>query len=261
MPTEAGRAVHESGLESHIGALRQRDEAGALEARLAALEARLVPERPAVITVKTIAIIGSLIAALIPLTTAIDGYLKWRKDLAVAQQQQAHAARMDTLKTVLSAQLPEIERESRLRLLVSMIETGDPIHRWAEDELVRVEKTVAQLTTQQQAELQEVQRWTEKATAAAVAVEAAGGRLPADASDDEAPSQVTPRESGALGSSPRVRPPAMASATTEGARKEYLTAKRMTEAAAFKANATTKRLTGAVSINPKKLEQRLTSEF
>jgi len=203
---------------------------------------------------------------LIPLTTAIDGYLKWRTDLAVVQQQQAHTMRMDTLKTVLSAQLPEIERESRLRLLVEMIEADDPIHGWAKGELTRVEKTVARLTTQQQAELQEVHRWTEKAAAAAVAIEVAGGNVPASApapaepSDVEEPAEATPGV--AATERPRVRPRTSVppSATTQTAQREYLTAKRMTEAAALKANATTRRLTGTESLDPKRLEA-LRSDF
>jgi hypothetical protein len=126
-----------------------------------------------------------------------------------------------------------------------------------------VEETVARLTSQQQAELQEVRRWTEKAAAAAVEIEVAGGNVPASApapaepSAVEQPAEATPGVTAA--ERPRVpsrasAPASAASQTAQTAQREYLTARRMTEAAALKANATTRRLTGTESIDPKKLE-------
>ncbi|HET6334066.1 MAG TPA: hypothetical protein VFG30_12680 [Polyangiales bacterium] len=132
MSAESGHSPETTIGQSHIESLRGRDDlalVAGLSARVETLEGQLREQSKSLkITPRMLTVIGSVIAAVIPLTTAIDGYLKWRADLAVTAQQQLHAARMDSLKTVLSAQLPELERESRLRLLLAMLEPQDAIH-------------------------------------------------------------------------------------------------------------------------------------
>jgi hypothetical protein len=201
----------------------------------------------------------------IPLTTAIDGYVKWRADLAVTAQQQLHAARMDSLKTVLSAQLPELERESRLRLLLAMLEPGDAIHAWAAGELGRVEKTVKQLEDEKAAAQQERDAWEQKAANAAAKIEAKPGTSLSDllhgsnpAALGPAPNGLTPDEFGntpaaGSGTKPASSNPKKAPGKNgpEAALKltpealEYQQAKRMSDAAATKVNARARRLIGA----------------
>src|SRR4051812_6040428 len=184
MSAESSQTHETAVVHSHIESLRGPEEGSAvatLAARIDALESQLrEQEKPAKITAKTLAVVGSVLAAVIPLTTAIDGYLKWRADLAVAEQQQLHAARMDSLKTVLSAQLPELERESRLRLLLAMLEPGDAIHAWAASELGRVENTVKQLQDEKASALQQRETWEKKAADAAAKIEAKQGASLAD---------------------------------------------------------------------------------
>jgi hypothetical protein len=121
------------------------DAVASLRERVAALERQ--PATPAGAAWKPLSMLAGIIAAVIPITTAIDGYLKWRADLDIASQQQRHAARMDSLKTVMSADMALLERESRLHLLDVIVDENDPIHAWVKDELVRVQGTLRQKTT------------------------------------------------------------------------------------------------------------------
>jgi hypothetical protein len=251
MSAESSQATETAPVESHIEALRKPEELLlALGARIEALEAQVREPKPSWLSPKTVAVIGSMIAALIPLTTAIDGYLKWRADLAVAAQQQLHATRMDSLKTVLSAQLPELERESRLRLLIAMLEPDDAIYKWAVGELGRVEKTVQQLQEEKAAALQEREAWEQKAASAAAKIQTKPGTdlsellrgLPLEEPRPAAP-EPTPN------AAPAVRPPKLPRASEVSPKLapealEYRQAKIMSEAAASKANVRSRRLTG-----------------
>lgn len=244
-------AVETTHVDSHIEELRRRDDEPALLAlqmRLDTLEKQLreQPKAPK-ITARSLTVVGTIIAAVIPLTTAIDGYLKWRADLALAAQQQLHTARMDSLKTVLSAQLPELERESRLRLLLAMLEPGDAIHEWAAGELGRVEKSVKQLQDEKAALLQERDAWETKAAEAASKIEAKQGTSLADLVRGLAPPLDTP----AVAAAPSVKPPLnRPKAAAEAPLKlspealEYQNAKRMSEVTESKLNARTRRLQG-----------------
>ena len=77
-------AAQSATIESHIEELRGRDDDTALtglQTRIETLERQLREQpKPVRISAKTITVVGSLIAAVIPLTTAIDGWLKWRAD-------------------------------------------------------------------------------------------------------------------------------------------------------------------------------------
>jgi hypothetical protein len=266
MSAEISPATDTAIAHSHIEALRRPQDdnvVAALNARVEALETQLREQRPGVITPKMLTVIGSVIAAVIPLTTAIDGYVKWRADLAVAAQQQIHAARMDSLKTVLSAQLPELERESRLRLLIAMLEPGDAIHAWAAGELGRVEKTVKQLEDEKAAAQQERDAWEKKAADAAAKIEAKQGTSLSDLSRGlnpagAAPSGIVPDEFANMAAAGSGTKPAGSGAKklpgksgTEAALKltpealEYQQAKRMSDAATTKVNARARRLLGA----------------
>lgn len=247
-------AAETTHVDSHIEELRSRAEDPALttlKTRVDALESQLREQpKPARITAKTLTVIGSVIAAVIPLTTAIDGYLKWRADLALAAQQQLHTARMDSLKTVLSAQLPELERESRLRLLLAMLEPGDAIHEWAAGELGRVEKNVKQLEDEKAAALQERDAWEQKAADAAAKIEAKQGASLADLVRGLSPATsevVTPAPAAPITAKPalsRQRPGAESQLKLPPEALEYQNAKRMSEVAEGKVNARTRRLQG-----------------
>jgi hypothetical protein len=253
------QATETAPVASHIEALRKPEEhLIALSARIEALEAQLRERNAAWISPKTIAVVGSMIAAIIPLTTAIDGYLKWRADLAVSAQQQLHAARMDSLKTVLSAQLPELERESRLRLLIAMLEPGDAIHEWAAGELGRVEKTVKQLEDEKAAALKQREAWEEKAASAAAKIQTKPGTdlsellrgLPLEGASVAAPAAVGATDTPTPNAAQPAKPPKFPK-SSEVAPKlvpeavEYRQAKIMSEAATKQANARARRLTGA----------------
>lgn len=249
MSGESSQATEPAPVHSRIEGLRASDDViAALRARIEALEAQQRQSRPSLLSPKLVAVVGSLVAAVIPLTTAIDGYLKWRADLAVAAQQQLHAARMDSLKTVLSAQLPELERESRLRLLLAMLEPNDAIHAWAEGELGRVVKTVKQLEDEKVAALQEREAWEARAADAAAKLSVKGSDLPpevlsslqlGDVGEAEPPPTPPP--------APAAKPPKAVTATAKLAPEviEYQKAKRMSDVATSKANARARRLTGA----------------
>jgi hypothetical protein len=134
--------------ESDWAMLRPRSERDyeALEQRVAALEAAPKAE-PWWRNPRTVTVIASLLAAFIPLTTAVDGYFKGRSSLALAAEQQRHAMRMDYMKTALDPQAPEIQRQSRLRLLIAILDADDPVREWARSELGVVNQNVAQLQT------------------------------------------------------------------------------------------------------------------
>ena len=134
--------------ESDWEMLRPRSERDyeALERRVAALE-RAPRAEPWWRNPKMVTVIASLLAAFIPLTTAVDGYFKGRSSLALAAEQQRHAMRMDYMKTALDPQAPEIQRQSRLRLLIAILDTDDPVREWARAELGVVNQTVQQLET------------------------------------------------------------------------------------------------------------------
>jgi hypothetical protein len=143
-----------------MAAPRVSDLVESLRERVAALERQQAT--PARAAWKPLSMLAGIIAAVIPLTTAIDGYLKWRADLDIATQQQRHAARMDSLKTVMSANMALLERESRLHLLDVIVDENDPIHAWVRDELVRVQGDIKQKTTDRETTQVEFSKLTEQ---------------------------------------------------------------------------------------------------
>ena len=132
--------------ESDWDLIRPRNERNleALERRIEALE-HAPREEPWWRNPKTVTFIAGLLAAFIPLTTAVDGYFKGKSSLALAAEQQRHAMRMDYMKTALDPQAPEIQRQSRLRLLVAILDADDPARGWAQSELGAVNDNVNQL--------------------------------------------------------------------------------------------------------------------
>jgi hypothetical protein len=119
----------------------------ALEQRIAALEQRVPKEEPWWRNPKTVTVIASLLAAFVPITTAVDGYFKSKSDLELATQQQRHAMRMDYMKTALDPEAPEMQRQSRLRLLIAILDSDDPVRTWAQSELNVVNGNVEELKT------------------------------------------------------------------------------------------------------------------
>jgi hypothetical protein len=132
--------------ESDWEMLRPRTERDyeALERRIAALESA-PREEPWWRNPRTVTVIASLLAAFIPVTTAVDGYFKGKSSLALATEQQRHAVRMDYMNTALDPQAPEMERLSRLRLLVAILDTDDPVLASALAELGVVNQSVEKL--------------------------------------------------------------------------------------------------------------------
>jgi hypothetical protein len=118
-----------------------------LDERLTRLEDTFGSHRPWWRDTKTVTLVGSIFAVIIPVTTAIQGYVKGQSDLRLASQQQAHATRMDYLRATLEA-TAEKDRQSRLRMLVALVGPDDALHEWASGELARVEKEVAELESQ-----------------------------------------------------------------------------------------------------------------
>jgi hypothetical protein len=105
MPTHE-QVAQESGPDSHIAELRDRQPAAvSLDQRLAAIERRLAEQRPAWSSTKALAILGSVIAAVVPATTAIDGYLKWRSDLAVSAEDPQSALALGSAAAALSQRM------------------------------------------------------------------------------------------------------------------------------------------------------------
>ena len=247
MSAQTSEVTETAQLHSHIEALRADEIIASMRQRIEALEAQQRKVPPSLLSAKTLAVVGSVIAAVIPLTTAIDGYLKWRADLAVSAQQQLHAARMDSLKTVLSAQLPELERESRLRLLLAMLEPTDAIHAWAAGELGRVEKTVKQLEDEKVAALEERETWEQRAADAAAKLQSKQGTSLSDLLRLQFGSEAADPRSGVSVPAPAVKPKLGAPVAPKLAPEalEYQQAKRMSDVAATKANARARRLTGA----------------
>lgn len=133
-------------------------ELTALKARVAALEERLEERRkdePWWRSARTVTLIASLLAAFVPLTSALEAYFKGQSDLALASEQQRHAMRMDYMRTALDPAAPEMQRQSRLRLLMAILPGDDPVRDWAAAELDMVNSAVKQLkqelqTAQQQ---------------------------------------------------------------------------------------------------------------
>jgi chromosome segregation ATPase len=145
----------------------------ALAQRLVVLERRSVPD-PWWRNPRTVTLLASLLAAFVPITSAVEAYFKERADLALAMQQQQHLMRMDYMKTALDPSAPELQRQSRLRLLVAILDAEDPVRKWAADELTRVDKNVEHLQGElvnAQQELSQVQAQESTAQAHLTALE------------------------------------------------------------------------------------------
>lgn len=117
----------------------------ALAERIEKLEARGHAVSTSWLNAKMIALIASLVATVVPGTTALQAWFKHESDLALAEQQQNHAMRMDYVKTVLSSEVAERDREARLRLLVAILDPNDPLSRWANNELAAVKGRIVDL--------------------------------------------------------------------------------------------------------------------
>jgi hypothetical protein len=115
-----------------------------LQERIARLEAREA-EAPWWRSARTVTLLATFLAAFVPLTSALQTWLKGRSDLALASEQQRHAMRMDYLRTALDPASPQLERQSRLRLLVAILAADDPARAWASTELEDVDRAVVTL--------------------------------------------------------------------------------------------------------------------
>jgi hypothetical protein len=137
-------------------------ENATLLTRVERLEAQRPVPSQSWLSPKVIALLASLVAAVVPATTALQTWLKNRSDLALSKQQQDHAMRMDYVKTVLSSEATEQDRESRLRLLIAILDPEDRLTDWARNELDATKARIEDLEQQVKAATEEALAAKEK---------------------------------------------------------------------------------------------------
>lgn len=97
---------------------------------------------------RIITVLGSILAAVMPVTTFVGGYLHQQTELELNAQQQRHQIRMDYLDRALSTDLGEAERETVFSLLAVVTDQPD-LQKWAVEQKKsfsqKVEKIKAQL--------------------------------------------------------------------------------------------------------------------
>jgi chromosome segregation ATPase len=170
---------------------REQRELETLRRRVEALESA-PKEEPWWRNPKAVTVLVSVVAALVPLTTAVDAYLKGRTNLALASAQQRHAMRMDYMRTALDPQAPELQRQSRLRLLTFILESDDPVRTWAESELGVVNQTIDQLKdnleqTEHQLDKAQQQELAAKENLTALETKLKNAQPPSPSAPSEAP--------------------------------------------------------------------------
>lgn len=80
---------------------------------------------------KVITLLGSIIAAAIPLTTYVAGYMQKKTELELNAQKQNHQIRMDYINRALTPNLTEAEQELIFELFAEM-EDQPALKKWAE---------------------------------------------------------------------------------------------------------------------------------
>ena len=79
---------------------------------------------------RIITVLGSLLAAVMPVTTFVGGYMNRQTELELNAQQQRHQIRMDYLDRALNPNLAEAEREKVFSLLAVVTDQPD-LQKWA----------------------------------------------------------------------------------------------------------------------------------
>ena len=144
-PEDQPHASDEQGeLQRRLEQLENQED---VRTRLEALEARSPHPAYWWQNQKMIAFLAALLAAVVPITTAIQAWFKQESDIMLARQQQDHLMRMDYVKTIISTDVTERDREARLRLLVALLEPNDRLAVWAQNELAMVKDKIAKLET------------------------------------------------------------------------------------------------------------------
>lgn len=121
-----------------------------IDERVAAIEAALVARAEARSSppwwrdAKTVTILGGFLAAVIPLMTAIDGWLKNVRDAQHAVIEQQDKIRQTYLDRVLKPGITEIEQQRIFRLL-SRLKSDPELQAWAQAEFETASRKVDDL--------------------------------------------------------------------------------------------------------------------
>jgi hypothetical protein len=99
---------------------------------------------------RIITVLGSILAAVMPVTTFVGGYLHQQTELELNAQQQRHQIRMDYLDRALNPKLAEAEREKVFSLLAVVTDQPD-LQKWAIEQQKSLSLEINNLTAQLEA--------------------------------------------------------------------------------------------------------------
>ena len=91
--------------------------------------------------------LGSILAAVMPVTTFVGGYLHQQTELELNAQQQRHQIRMDYLDRALNPKLVEAEREKVFSLLAVVTDQPD-LQKWAIEQQESLSQKITGLKAQ-----------------------------------------------------------------------------------------------------------------
>jgi len=132
--------------DENMSAAARDDQWQDLAARVSKLESTSTPQ-PWWRDKVTMTILGAMVAAVAPVTTAIDGCQTSHSELSMAAQQQQHQIRLTYLDRATSSDRGPAEKEAVLRFLSTAL-AGDPLQDWASAELKLVSESIAELEEQ-----------------------------------------------------------------------------------------------------------------
>ena len=96
---------------------------------------------------RVITVLGSILAAVMPVTTFVGGYLHQQTELELNAQQQRHQIRMDYLDRALNPKLVEAEREKVFSLLAVVTDQPD-LQKWAIEQQESLSQKITGLKAQ-----------------------------------------------------------------------------------------------------------------
>ena len=96
---------------------------------------------------RVITVLGSILAAVMPVTTFVGGYLHQQTELELNAQQQRHQIRMDYLDRALNPKLAEAEREKVFSLLAVVTDQPD-LQKWAIEQQESLSQKITGLKAQ-----------------------------------------------------------------------------------------------------------------
>jgi len=96
---------------------------------------------------RIITVLGSILAAVMPVTTFVGGYLHQQTELELNAQQQRHQIRMDYLDRALNPKLAEAEREKVFSLLAVVTDQPD-LQKWAIEQQTSLSQEITSLKKQ-----------------------------------------------------------------------------------------------------------------